>query len=537
MGACQSSQNKFPSPPNLEEKDSWFEEIIHGVKHVGHEILDLVGSKIKHSVKDAERTVLKHTAKLNFPHLAETCIPGVYSHNGLHDDFEELFNSQIFNELGILKTTVGMEKFFDKYVGQERTPEAYEEIWKYTAEQLNFEADFLHFPKKLDAKQLKALVAANPFVTMGLSVDEGWVVFDATKNSKNPLTSMICGCLPDDYATAALYISEDWENVHVKEGGQVYQPDHPKFDVKLRIFITTLMYFFQIIHATLHVYAYIMLGAATQATTGTNVDSFMNQYEEKILTKYLEVTKLLITKPNAKSPGLVVGGFWPADYNKAMVATRKIFDHIASAKNAQEWLDKIFFAGNDDLKHNMHLLPQCRPYVGLTQSLAHKTVKQIPLNDREYVDVHLRKYLANTGGKNYGSLFALDSFQEWVECQTMMGILHGNTLSISRLIFTPYNRYDGDWESNTFSATAHTWSVVAGTLLGLEDDHAINETRPVKDTMFETMMGTMERTTADLQHKFWNTLEPEDRHFLGWIYSVWGPNMLGNTQLTCTTYV
>lgn len=537
MGLCQSTKNNMPNSPDLEEKvDSWFEEMLHGVKHVGQEILDLVGSKLKHSVSDAERTVLKHTKALNFPHLAETCIPGVYSHNGLHDDFEELFNSHIFNELGILKNTAGMQKFFAEFVGEDRSMDNYEKIWKYTAEHLDFEADFLHFPRKLDAKQLKCLVATNPFVTMGLSVDDGWVVFDATKNSKNPLTAQICGCLPDDYATAALYISEDWQNLHLKVGGKVFQPEDSQFDVKLRIFITTLMYFFQTIHAVMHVYAYIMLGAASQATTGTQVDSFMNQYEEKILTKYIEVTKLLITKPGAPK-GQVVGGFWPANYDKAMRATRMIFDYLASAKNAQEWFDKIFLAGNADLKHNMNLLPQCRPYVSLTQSLAHNTVKQIPLAERELVDVNLRKYLSNTGGKNYGSLFELSNFQEWVECQTMMGILHGNTLSISRLIFTPYHRYDGDWESTKFSSTANTWAVVSGTLLGLEDDHAINEVKPVKDTMFEAMMGSMERSTADLQSNFWNSLEPEDRHFLGWLYSVWGPNMLGNTQLTCTTYV
>lgn len=527
----------MPESPNLEEKvDSWFDEIIHGVKHVGHEILELVGGKIKHSVKDAERTVLKHTACLNFPHLAETCIPGVYSHNGLHDDFEQVFNMHIFNELGILKTTAGMTKTLNSFEGQDRTPATYEKLWKYTAEHLGFHADFVHFPEKLDAKAIKALVSSSPFVCMGLSYEEGWVVFDATKNSSNPLTKLICGCLPDDYATASLFISEDFNEVLIKEGGQTYQPDHAKFDVKLRIWVTCLMYFFEIIHAVMHVYAYIMLGAASQATTGTEVDDFMNQYEEKILTKYLEVTKLLITKPG-ETKGLVVGGYWPANYEKAIAATTKIFNHLASAKNAQEWFDKIFLAGSDDLKHNMNLLPQCRPYVDIVQSLAHKTMKQIPVNDRELVNVNLRKYLSNTGGKNFGSLFGLQNFQEWVECQTMMGILHGNTLTLSRLIFTPYNRFDGDWESTKIGKNASTWSVVAGTLLGLEEDHAINETKPVQDTMFESMMSTMEKSTQELQLRFWKSLEVEDRELLGWIYSLWGPNMLGNTQLTVTTYV
>jgi len=551
MGLCHSTENKaeatnldHPKHPSLEEKvDSWFDEVLNGVKHVGENFLELVGRKVKHDVTAAEKLVYKAAKDLKLEHLSETCIPGVYSHNGLHDDVENLFNSEIFNELGIVKTSFSMQSFFKSLEGKKHSPENYEKLWKFTSEKLGWDQSdfpFDHFPKKLDAKQLKTLISTNPFVTMGLSTHEvdgkDWVVFDATKHSSNPLTALICGCLPDDYATSKVWISADFKELYLEEGKEKYTPENPKFDVKLRIFITTLMYYFEIIHAVLHVYAYIMLGAAGQATHGTPCDSFMNQYEQKILTKYFEVSKLLITKPGGK--GAVVGGYWPADYRKAMNATKEIFQHLAKPKNAQEWMDQLFLAGNPDLKHNMNLLPQCRPYVGLTEGLAHQTLKNISLENRTQIDAGLVNYFSKTAGKNKNGYFNISSFKEWVECQTMMGILHGNTLTISRLIFTNYNRFDGDWEAEVFSGKdASTWVTVAGTLLGLEEDHAINEVKPVEDTLFEHMMTHFEESTRKMQADFWTTLEPDDKQLLGWIYSVWGPNMLGNTQLTVTTYV
>jgi len=540
-GFCKSA----PTPVKEEEKkdDSHhfpnpIKIVAKGVLCVTEETLGVVGKAIGVGVNVAEKAVLTATTCLDFPHLSETCIPGVYSYNGLHNDFENLFTTQIFNELGILKHIIALKGVYGKFKGKERTPEAYQTIWKATAEHLSFnETDFGFLPERFDAKQLKALVSSCPFVTMGLHVEGDWLVFDATKNSKNRLTAMICGCLPDTYATGKLYVSKDFQNLYVMQGndGVKYTEDHEQFEVKLRTFITTLMYFFELVHACLHVYAYIMLGAATHATTSTDMEDFMGQYQQKILTKYIEVAKLLITDDGK---GLVVGGYWPADPKKSLAATTEIFKFIASAKNADEWLRNIYLGGNQELYENKNILPQCRPYIALTQKVANSSCGKCPNKDMKEVNKKLCEYMDRTGGNDADGLFKLTNFSEWVECQTMMGILHGSTTTLSRVIFTQYNRYDGDWGGKIFKpATSDTMATVAGTLLGLEADHEINQGATLKSTKWQDMMNDFQAQTAGIQKDYWGALEPDDVKMLGWLHSVWGPNMVGQTQLTITTYI
>lgn len=131
----------------------------------------------------------------------------------------------------------------------------------------------------------------------------------------------------------------------------------------------------------------------------------------------------------------------------------------------------------------------------------------------------------------------MTSFREWIECQGMLGILHGNTLSISRLVLSTYNRPNGDWESTTFDKSWTSAVNVVGTMLGLEEDHAILQSAPVRGTEFHSIYEEYQRESNEVQNAFWDNLEDDDKIMYGWIQSVWGPNMLDGTQLTVTTYV
>eukprot|EP00494_Astrolonche_serrata_P032852 UN33121 len=155
----------------------------------------------------------------------------------------------------------------------------------------------------MDAEQIRRLVASNPFVTMGMSFENKKLCWNGTPKSKNQLTAAIMAQVP--WAVSKLWLSEDLKEIELEVSGKMYKPDDKEFDDKLKVFFTTLLYFFELVHAVMHVYAYIMLGAANQATVGTKLQSFMGQYEKKIFTKYEEVALLLL-----KKGGLVCGGYW-----------------------------------------------------------------------------------------------------------------------------------------------------------------------------------------------------------------------------------
>merc|ERR1712117_746072 len=182
--------------------------------------------------------------------------------------------------------------------------------------------------------------------------------------------------------------------------------------------------------------------------------------------------------------GLLCGQAWnPVDYDKCMKAAKDVFALFAGQSTAKGWFENVFCAGNDAIMFTMH------------------------------------------------------DFENWVECQGMAGLLHGNTLSFTRLIFTKYCQFGGDWESENFDPKFSASSAAVGTLMGLEEEHAINQAEPVENTEFYDMMKTLQALTADMQEDFWKNLTAPEKEQFTWVLSVWGPNMLDQTQLTISTYV
>lgn len=511
-----------------------------GFKHLTEEAFTYVANRFQNDVALGEQALLAVSAQFNLSHKAPTCIPHVSSYNGIHDDMEQVVSLHIFNELGIVKETQGMQGFYKSFEGKPRTIENYKKIWEKNCKLLGMDDAFPSFPERLDKKAVIHIITSNPFLTMVLDTTaDGKIVYDATENSTNEFGAMIFGNLRKGYSLSKVVIEPDLSDCYIDIEGKRYTDDTPEekwgseWDKAVMKWCTCMLYQFEYVHACLHVYAYIMLGAAQNATSQTKMDHFMNQYQQKILTKYVEVAKLLIAKG-----GLVVGGYWPCkSHDHAVRNTTKVFQRYAQAKNSEEWFNGVFLSNNEALIKNEKVLKQCRPYVKMMQEMAKNTVDHISKDENQQIDAALVKYLSNTGGESNEQWFKMTCFREWIECQSFCGILHGNTLSISRLVFTPYNRFDGDWDSTLFSQTAATYGVVAGTLLGLEEHHAINQTATIKDTMFEQMMRDYQEKTHLLQHQYWDNLDEDVKQMYGWLFSVWGPNMLNQTQLTITTYV
>jgi hypothetical protein len=401
--------------------------------------------------------------------------------------------------------------------------------------------DSVQFPETLDAHTLQRLVAHNPFVTMGLSFENGQICWNASPKSKNPITASVMKAL--SYQHASLYFSQDLMPTALKlEGEEQITPDHPEFDIKIRAIITPLLYFFEMVHATLHVWTFVMLNAAEHATFATDMAGFVHQYEPNIFVKYQEVALLLFKKKG----GVLTGSYWQnVNYDHCMAAAKQIFELMSAQKNSRDWYENVFCASCPQLIENDAALPLAKPYVQLFEKLSSQTMKRLrqEVEDQYFVrlqDINDRmvEYLNLTDGKEDDeTFFGLSTFSQWIECQGMAGVLHGSTLGLTRLIFTKYNVVDGDWGKETIGDNFGTAGVAVGTLLGLEEEHAVNEKQPLKCTAFYKMMEGFEVETHKLQRQFWDSLPEEEKAEYRWIFSVWGPNMVDSTQLTVTTYV
>jgi len=511
--------------------------------------LHTIERKFEEAIQAGEDAVWKVVRTLEPKHHTETCIKGIYSYNGIHDDLAEFFHSSLGGEVKLLlKVTCG-KSTFDKCTSKDKkTLHRFQEVWNVIRKDLN---DDVQFPEKLDADQLRNLIAHNPFFTMGLStVDgdgggtDGRLCWDASPSSTNPITASIMSAL--NYKTRAkLWISADLQDLELEIGEEVIydsQKNSQEFDKNLVAFITPLLYFFEMCHATLHVFTYIMLGAANTATFGTEIYDFVKQYEPNIFLKYEEVALLLFNKKN----GLLCGQAWNTfSYDKTMKAAKDVFALYAGQSSAKEWFENVFCAGKDAIIRNKLLLPQARNYVPVFKQLSNGAMEKLREKLHQHyfqsmagVNERLLTYLSKTDGDDSAStMFTMHDFENWVECQGMAGLLHGNTLSFTRLLFTKYCQFGGDWMSQYFDPKFSTSSAAVGTILGLEEHRAINQAEPVENTEFYDMMKTLQSLTADIQEDFWKNLTPSEKEQFTWVLSVWGPNMLDQTQLTISTYV
>merc|ERR1719300_2336688 len=83
--------------------------------------------------------------------------------------------------------------------------------------------------------------------------------------------------------------------------------------------------------------------------------------------------------------------------------------------------------------------------------------------------ISVARGLMNYLTKSNGSDFTMKTFKEWIECQGMAGILHGNTLGYTRLLFTDYVCPSGDWDTKKFGKTFSKSTAAVGTLCGLKE--------------------------------------------------------------------
>jgi len=524
---------------NYIKPDCQGKSFLENVKVLGEEGLSVLGKAFDFGINAVEDTILFLTKKINGGFYSETTIKGVYTYNGIHDDLEGFFNLDVINELSLLKDVSGTTKAVEDLIGKEKTKKNYQTLWDSIAKGLNTSGkDFCPF--QLDARQLQSIFTVNPLVVMGMSFEKGRLCFNATPDSANTLTASIMNALLPTasgkaYANAAIYFSRDFKEIEIVYDGKSYTDiESEGFQQALKCLITCVLYFFEVCHACLHVYCYVMIGAANHVCNEEWIlNDYLTAYREKVFTKYFEVKLLLTGKKN----GLVVGNYWPADYDKAMIGLQKCFALYAKQKTASEWFNNVFCAGVAQIKANKHMLGEARKYIPLCVDLG-KSVEAKAVKETQALDQCLVEYFGHTKGKDSKEgWFTMNGFDQWIQCQSMAGILHGNTLSLTRLIYSPYCVPDGNWERKTFSKLFAKSAAGIGTLMGLEEEFSVMNSEPLIGCEYFNVVKPFQEKSSTLQKEYWNSLDEDERILYGWILSVWGPNMEHATQLTITTYV
>ena len=284
-----------------------------------------------------------------------------------------------------------------------------------------------------------------------------------------------------------------------------------------------------------------MTSAMVYSTKGTALSSWAKPYISNIYLKYVEVETLLFSKvgylsgsrPN--SPGYDV-----ANRDKLLQINKKMLCEWGTFKTADEYLYKFLFK---------HMPRESLLSSGIAEAFLSQTdlvgpyAKDMDLEfikDPNYnkITSKLKTFMGNTGK----DVSELDSMKAWAEMISVTGILHGSTLSMSRLVLTHSFLTVNSPETPKFTANDAAWtSVITGTILGcLDDFHVFSNTLP-SNTPYNINRVLLEydNKTNDLKAKYFKKISENDDIFknFGWILTDYGPNFLDGKQLTLTTYI
>lgn len=152
------------------------------------------------------------------------------------------------------------------------------------------------------------------------------------------------------------------------------------------------------------------------------------------------------------------------------------------------------------------------------------------------LDTALRRYF-----EGCGKGFAITSLKQWLELMSVTGLLHGCTLSLTRLTFTEANLWQMAPESDVFTPYIVQQIVTAfGTLVGLDKDREVFTSEGLEtDDQLKTVVQKHLKLSEDLKVAYKNATDMDGPEFKswGWILTDYFPDLFDAKQLTITTYV
>jgi hypothetical protein len=284
-----------------------------------------------------------------------------------------------------------------------------------------------------------------------------------------------------------------------------------------------------------------MTSAMVHSTKGTSLSSWAKPYISNLYLKYVEVETLLFSKAGylsgtrPKSPGYDV-----VDRDKLLKTNKEMLSEWGTYKTAEEYIWKFLFKNIN--KEKLIASGAAEAFLSHTDLVAPYARDMEVEFKKDFnfgkIESKLATFMSETGK----GVSKLDSMRAWAEILSVTGILHGSTLSMSRLVLTHSFLSVNSPESASFTTQDAAWtSVITGTILGcLEDFHVFSNSLP-SNTPYNINRVLLEydNKTNDLKAKYFKKISENEEIFkkFGWILTDHGPNLMDGKQLTITTYI
>ena len=407
-------------------------------------------------------------------------------------------------------------------------------------------------------KQLVLLLKTNPFMASALTESKkdgsggGFELKSYDPNETNPsLFLRMLRTLNGDGHRVNFQFTDTMEikSFTVFDSTTGEEIDASSLDVKeyASSAIYNLMFYASSVHATIHVFHYLLTSALMEETKDFDaVHQLAVSYGRNIRNKYSQVGTLLIRDPTPEDTALITGvnGFGSSQ------AIRPILEELLNTWGKTRSSHEFFMDLMNISRTNMDkagILVEFRKHFDLVQPFARDLKRAMVRSDPtpfgskfRKAENGLKKYLKSCG--TYKS--NLTSIQQWIELMSVTGIIHGATISYTRLFADPgimkwRNVKSQSWDA----ADINMVTGALGTVVGMEEGrHVMGSELDGGNfaTEIQNVLDEYDQKANTLKEAHKRQLLEGDRdefNNFGFILSDYGPDGFDGKQATIATYI
>lgn len=331
---------------------------------------------------------------------------------------------------------------------------------------------YLYFGNQNFTKNLALLCQVNPFFAsaLTLSADKKYLELIAYQPEREGLIGKIKDVLRPEPKYLSIMRSMVNPNHRIncrfnldmtmtqmtkfdeESGDEIIIPEE-EWDYYSSGILYNLLYYSSAIHVNLHILHYLMCTAIQQCTSHSeSLAAWAIPYDDNIAVKHLEVGALLMDctlggKPFLPTDAKVITGANGMGGSLAVKEDlKKILCEWGTFKSANDFKD-IFLLGDlsyhgadeseiAEIVEKAGILTEARKHLANIQPFTEELTAVMEKSDKESFETaekDLTEFMLSCG-KDVSSI---DSISSWVQLMSCTGLLHGSTLSYSRMAVVP----------------------------------------------------------------------------------------------------
>lgn len=310
--------------------------------------------------------------------------------------------------------------------------------------------------------------------------------------------------------------------------------------------IFNIFYFASSVHATIHVFHFLLTSAMVEATKDFDaMHKLALAYSRNVRNKYIQVGQLLITDPAAdpaNDSSLITGMHGIGGSQAVRPILEELLNSWGETSTATHFFRDMMNVSEQKMD-KAGILVEFRKHLDLVQPFSidiRRSLQRIDSSKYNDAQRNLNEYLDNCGSFKSN----INSVQSWFEMMSVTGIVHGATLSYTRLVADPgvvrwRNIGSDKWDPYDVNLIVG----VLGTICGMEEGRHVmgNEVDgEVFENNIQDVLNEYEGRASTLKEAYKEALLAGDKgefNNFGFILTDYGPDNFDGKQLTITTYI